>query len=360
MTSELTPATVAITTPEDLHAALRTAAELEHGLMCLYLFAAFTVQRDDPDPLRRHHILALERELLTIAHEEMRHLAYVWELQRNLGQPPHAQLPQFDVVERTIGGIQWRWDLRLGPIDKPMCDRLLRFESPHDAGDATDNVCGLHLAIAAALDTMTADGVLPYDGQTPAFTGSWSRFVGTALLSDPQEASKALRTLVADADATSPGSHAHRVRAIAAMLDALPEASRHAVPVRGDKAGTTTEQIAALCDDAHSLILASMLAIPQASEAQREPQRYIARRVMSGILRPLIEVLTALPPVGGHSAGPAFAVTVPEEPTLATVISNLDDLAARCRTLAGTSPRLAEVAITCDHWQQRLREAQQE
>jgi len=128
-----------IETPEDLAAALRIAAELEHGLCCQYLFAGFTLRRtledfadlpalSEEDKL---HVMALTQawamQIMLVARQEMEHLAIVINLQTALGQPPHLARPDFPVPRKTY------------PIDAHFClervdattlDRFLFYERP--------------------------------------------------------------------------------------------------------------------------------------------------------------------------------------------------------------------------------------
>src|SRR5437588_5560586 len=57
---------------------LCAAAELEHALMCEYLFAAFSLKRSVDEGLTDDQLAAVERwrsEILTVAKQEMLHLA---------------------------------------------------------------------------------------------------------------------------------------------------------------------------------------------------------------------------------------------------------------------------------------------
>jgi hypothetical protein len=128
-----------IETPELLAAALRIAAELEHGLCCQYLFAGFTLRRtledfaDAPslDDADKRHVMALTQawatQIMLVARQEMEHLAIVVNLQTALGQPPHLARPDFPVPRNTY------------PIDAHFClervdattlDRFLFYERP--------------------------------------------------------------------------------------------------------------------------------------------------------------------------------------------------------------------------------------
>ena len=71
------------------------AAELEHGIMCQYLFAAFSLKQSTDeglsDPSWRRHTLA--RTILHVATEEMLHLALVHNLLSAIGAAPHFARP---------------------------------------------------------------------------------------------------------------------------------------------------------------------------------------------------------------------------------------------------------------------------
>jgi len=72
-----------ITTRSDLIQALCDAAELEHGLCCAYLFAAFSIKRRTEEGVPPHRLADLrnwESVLLLIARQEMEHLGIVANL----------------------------------------------------------------------------------------------------------------------------------------------------------------------------------------------------------------------------------------------------------------------------------------
>src|SRR5262249_41859545 len=68
------------------------AAELEHGIMCQYLFAAFSLKQRDDEGLTADEVEAVRRWRQVIAHvatEEMLHLALVQNLLSAIGAAPH-------------------------------------------------------------------------------------------------------------------------------------------------------------------------------------------------------------------------------------------------------------------------------
>ena len=71
--------------------ALYEAAELEHNLMCTYLYAAFSLKDGEADGLSAAEAAAVKRwrqVLLGVAIEEMGHLAAVWNITSALGGSP--------------------------------------------------------------------------------------------------------------------------------------------------------------------------------------------------------------------------------------------------------------------------------
>jgi CDGSH-type Zn-finger protein/uncharacterized Fe-S cluster protein YjdI len=86
---------------ESLAFALSEAAELEHGLLCCYLYTAFSI---GPRCERRHaaeQAAAIARwraEITDIARDEMIHLALVSNLLNAIGAAPHFMRPNFPVA----------------------------------------------------------------------------------------------------------------------------------------------------------------------------------------------------------------------------------------------------------------------
>jgi hypothetical protein len=75
---------------------LCSAAELEHALMCEYLFAAFTLKRSVDEGLTEDQLADVERwraAILMVAKQEMLHLAINCNLVSSLGASPHLSRP---------------------------------------------------------------------------------------------------------------------------------------------------------------------------------------------------------------------------------------------------------------------------
>src|SRR6516225_1151433 len=72
------------------------AAELEHGLMCEYLFAAFSLKSAVGEGVSQEQLEAIRRwrtTLLGVAAQEMLHLALTANMLTALGASPHLSRP---------------------------------------------------------------------------------------------------------------------------------------------------------------------------------------------------------------------------------------------------------------------------
>ena len=87
-------------TREELIYLLAEAAEIEHNLMCCYLFAAFGL-KSEADGLSKAEAAEIERwkrGILGVAIEEMTHLTLVANLTLAIGGSPHFGRPNFPVA----------------------------------------------------------------------------------------------------------------------------------------------------------------------------------------------------------------------------------------------------------------------
>ena len=81
-----------------LFSALAEAAEIEHNLMCLYLYAMFSLKRTEAEGVSRLELEAISRwrkAILGIALEEMNHLTLVSNLTVSIGGTPSFLRPNF-------------------------------------------------------------------------------------------------------------------------------------------------------------------------------------------------------------------------------------------------------------------------
>ncbi len=86
---------------EQLFHLLAEAAEIEHTLMCSYLYAAFSLKRGTAEGLMASQAEAVERwrkAILAVATDEMVHLVLVSNLAVAIGGRPHFNRPNFPVA----------------------------------------------------------------------------------------------------------------------------------------------------------------------------------------------------------------------------------------------------------------------
>ncbi len=152
-----------INSVEELRSALRIASELEHGLCCQYLFAAFSLRRSPADlgkepsqiDAGEARLLATTQQwaksILTVARQEMEHLAIVLNLMAATGTAPHLGRPEFPVPQGTYP-IEAHFCLER--LDRTALERFVFYEKPDDVHfDFDDPGC-------CADETVTAGGRL--------------------------------------------------------------------------------------------------------------------------------------------------------------------------------------------------------
>ena len=115
---------------EELFFLLSEAAQLEHMIMCQYLFATFSLKRDVSEGLTQAQLEAMkrwERIVLDVAVEEMLHLALVNNLLLSLGSIPYFDRPNFPLQGKYFpAGIK----LALIPFGERALQHFLFLERP--------------------------------------------------------------------------------------------------------------------------------------------------------------------------------------------------------------------------------------
>jgi CDGSH-type Zn-finger protein/uncharacterized Fe-S cluster protein YjdI len=113
-----------------LHA-LYEAAELEHNLMCTYLYAAFSLKDGQAEGLAADEAEAVSRwyrVLLRVAVEEMQHLAAVWNITSALGGSPRVGRTNFPLDPGYLpAGIV----VKLAPFSQQTLQHFVFLERPH-------------------------------------------------------------------------------------------------------------------------------------------------------------------------------------------------------------------------------------
>lgn len=125
-----TSSDIVCTTREDLLYLLHEAAEVEHALMCTYLYAAFSLKSETDEGLDQEEADATRRwraAIMGVAIEEMTHLALVSNLTCALGGRPHFARPNFPV---DPGCFPSDLTARLAPFDRETVEHFVFLERP--------------------------------------------------------------------------------------------------------------------------------------------------------------------------------------------------------------------------------------
>jgi CDGSH-type Zn-finger protein/uncharacterized Fe-S cluster protein YjdI len=116
---------------ENILYVLTEAAEIEHGLMCCYLYAAWSLKRpDDPglSPAQAQAVGRWRRSILAVAQEEMTHLTLVNNILVALGAAPHLMRQNLPV---GAGYHPSNLVVALAPFDMATIAHFLFLERPH-------------------------------------------------------------------------------------------------------------------------------------------------------------------------------------------------------------------------------------
>jgi CDGSH-type Zn-finger protein/uncharacterized Fe-S cluster protein YjdI len=117
-----------------LHA-LYEAAELEHNLMCTYLYAAFSLRSGQSEGLSAAEAEAVgrwRRVLLDVAIEEMGHLTAVWNITSAIGGTPRLGRTNFPI---DPGYLPASVVVKLAPLNAATLQHFIYLERPHGSGE---------------------------------------------------------------------------------------------------------------------------------------------------------------------------------------------------------------------------------
>jgi CDGSH-type Zn-finger protein/uncharacterized Fe-S cluster protein YjdI len=115
---------------EGLLHALYEASELEHNLMCTYLYAAFSLRSGEDEGLRPEEATAVarwRREIIEVAIDEMGHLAAVWNITSALGGAPRFGRTNFPLDPGYLpAGVV----VKLAPFGMGVLQHFIHLERP--------------------------------------------------------------------------------------------------------------------------------------------------------------------------------------------------------------------------------------
>ena len=231
---------------------LHEAAEIEHHLMCCYLYAAFSLKRTDPrwTPAQQSAVQGWRSTIMSVVFEEMTHLALVGNLVNALGAGPHMGRPALPV---DAGPYPAGFVIRLAPFGAATIEHFKFLERPASEllADAQgfqpsrsyqravpegrlspgprdyDTVGGLYEVLAASLQVCAAA-----QGEAALFIGdpalqvgaSLAPLPGVAAVTDLASALQAIQTIVTQGEGAGSehvDSHFSRFTRIGDELAAL-------------------------------------------------------------------------------------------------------------------------------------------
>jgi hypothetical protein len=170
--------TIVVERRKELTYLLCQGAELEHALMCQYLYAAFSLKTRPGPGVRPDQLEAIERwrsVILAISREEMLHWSMVQNLLTAVGSAPFVSRPHMPHQAKGYPpGVQ----LRLLPFGEAALQHFIFLERPEglDLSDAAEFV---HDNVTIA--PMTADEIIPR-GQNFSTQGDLYRSIETGLV----------------------------------------------------------------------------------------------------------------------------------------------------------------------------------
>jgi hypothetical protein len=135
------------------------AAELEHGIMCQYLFAAFSLKQREDEGLAPHELEAVTRWRRAISHvatEEMLHLALVQNLLSAIGAAPHLSRPNLPApAHHYPAGV----NLALVPFGEQALQHFMYLERPE--GMELEGAEGIDAPVHEAVPLMAEGDIVP-------------------------------------------------------------------------------------------------------------------------------------------------------------------------------------------------------
>ncbi len=386
---------------EQLWAILFEAAEIEHNLMCCYLYAMFSLKDASDEDLSEAELAAVRRwrgEILDVAIEEMAHLAIVSNILSALGAPAHFWRQNFPVAPgyHPAGVV-----VKLAPFNVETLDHFIYLERPESIempdgdGFAPDRAYSRTMvadrlmsgtfdyATVGQLYASIEDGISALAatmGEDALFVGDPIHQISPEIVALPnlavvrcvKTAIEAIDAIVRQgegAGAETEGSHYCRFLKIreeyqvllAARADFRPgRAAAHnpvmrKPPLPEGKLWISAEPAASLLDLGNAIYNHSLrcLALGYAGVDQAAQRGLVDAAIeLMRILTPVAERLTALPAnpeAPGCTAGLSFATlrsasALPPEPgAIAVLVERLEQIAVRATSIGAGDVDVAEL-----------------
>jgi CDGSH-type Zn-finger protein/uncharacterized Fe-S cluster protein YjdI len=415
-----TVTTFVLESREQLLNGLAEAAEVEHNLMCCYLYAAFSLKEGLDEDLTEPELAAVKRwryELIHIAVGEMTHLTLVANLMSAIGGVPNLGRGNFPIAAGYHpAGIV----VKLAPFAAETLDHFIYLERPEGVhiADGAGFEADQHYrrlaspgrlapsngdyATVGALYRAIADGFKCYaarHGEAALFVGDPQLQLGPDVANLPglvrvrclATADAAIEQIVVEGEgspASSERSHFQRFRSIRRELESLRAARPGFVPARPaaqnpvmrapptpqGRVWITALPAANLLDLVNAVYVHMLRLLMQAYAESRgatfQREMTTAATELMYAITPVASALTRLPAnhdCPGTTAGMSFAVphqraALAAGPTADRVlIERLDEILSRAlllsRDLAWLSPVVARMKGTRDRLRDSLGQA---
>jgi hypothetical protein len=371
-----------VTRRRRLVALLTEAAELEHALMCQYLYAAFSMKRHVSEGVSWAQLELMRRweaSIMLIARQEMEHLGLVSNLLTAIGEAPWLTRPNMPLPARHY---DLEVESKLERLTEETLVRFALFEIPDKVTPAEQAALGaeievaryqtigeLYDEIAQLFSQLGEDLFVGPPGAELATTDvipvplrgislpNTARIYDVSLVpvTDLATAQAVIAQIVTEGEG-SPGSTAqsHFTRVLRILEEFRAEREREPAfdPARKVTAhpdphaihDVRTRRVSVFFDDAYAAVLLLLMRFFAHSDERTAEltglQRAAFFPMMTTVIRPLGELLTLLPAGDGHTAGPAFRFTrnitlLPHREAAWTVIQGeLDALAETAEDLS--------------------------
>ena len=374
---------------------LTEAAEIEHNVLCCYLFAQFSMKDDTSEGLTSTELEKVRNWRSTIGEivvQEMLHLATACNLLTAVGGAPQLRRPNLPTSPRAYPAA---FELRLIPFSLEAVNQFVFLERPEDV-DVTSTPATSYrdsaLAASSLRDAFSCErdyetlgelyrGIedgLDYLSQKlgeealfvgrPSSQTAGSYLPGLVMVQDLNSARAAVKVIIEQGEGASPDAEDSHYRRFLAMRDdyrALLEANENFRPGRpvltnpyallpAEAAAAAaanlvddplSADVSSLFDGCYEVmvqILGRLFVHAEESEAEFATLADISIGLMIDVIDPLGCALTRLPAGPGHpdfTAGPSFRLsrgaTIPTQKDVARFVlrERLGELAAYCRFL---------------------------
>jgi hypothetical protein len=342
-------------TRSDLMTLLTEACELEHGLACSYLYAAFSLKQELSEGgltwQQLHQVKKWAAQLYLVASQEMFHLAQAWNLLNAIGGSPYYMRPNFPQKSNYY---PLNLPLLLEPFSTQAMKRFIMYELPagmdekqfirSEIGYFNEDL--YEYKTVGELYSMIRNGISSLSASTDLFTGDPKLQVGEELIDfpemvkvvDKETALQAIGRIVEQGEGNQSDDDNCHYGIFRKVLQEFEEETARSGPafqpvrnaltnpvvhVKGDFrpdrgnyiTNEYTAEIADLFDDIYNLMLRCLhflFSTPMQDEERKKKLAKFSIAVMPMVIKPLGDALMMMPAGRLHPgkvAGPAFSMS---------------------------------------------------